>query len=87
VIQMTRDELLSLPATVNVETAGRALGCSRAFAYELVRRGEFPCRVLRLGRKYVIPTADLLQALGVVDGGADAHGAVADADAAHAQEV
>ena len=62
---MTRDDLFALPPTIGVATAARALGCSRGFVYGLVRRGEFPCRILRLGNKYLVPTADLLRVLGV----------------------
>lgn len=63
--EMSQEELSALPPTVDVETAARALGCSRGLAYALIRRGNFPCRVLHLGRRYVIPTADLRRALGV----------------------
>jgi len=61
------DDLDDLPPTVGVETAARILGCGRTLAYQLVRRGEFPCRVLRLGRCYVIPTHELRRVLGVPD--------------------
>ncbi len=62
---LSREELLALPPVVSVETAARALGCGRTLAYDLLRRGEFPCRVLRLGSRWVVPTADLLRAIGV----------------------
>jgi excisionase family DNA binding protein len=62
---LTRAELLALPVTVDVTTAARALGLGRSTAYELARRGEFPCRVLRIGSSYRIPTADLLRVLGI----------------------
>jgi excisionase family DNA binding protein len=39
------------------------LGISRAFAYELVARGEIP--VIRLGRRIVIPKAQLLVLLDI----------------------
>jgi excisionase family DNA binding protein len=68
---MTRDDLLALPPTIGVATAARALGCSRGFVYGLVRRGEFPCRILRLGNKYLILTADLLRVLGMSEDGSD----------------
>lgn len=61
---MTRAELLALPVAVDLATAGRALGLGRTKAHELVRSGEFPCVVLRLGKAYRVPTADLLAALG-----------------------
>ncbi len=62
---MTRAELLALPAVVDVTTAARALGLGRSTAYELARRDELPCRVLRIGSSYRIPTADLLRVLGI----------------------
>jgi excisionase family DNA binding protein len=62
---MTRAELLALPITVDIGTAARALGIGRSTGYELARRGQFPCRVLRVGGSYRIPTADLLHVLGI----------------------
>lgn len=62
---MTRAELLALPAVVDVTTAARALGLGRSTAYDLARRGEFPCRVLHIGSSYRVPTADLLRVLGI----------------------
>lgn len=49
--------------TGSVEDASRALGFSRAKGYDLVRRGEFPCRVLRIGRSTRVVTASLLRVL------------------------
>jgi excisionase family DNA binding protein len=43
---------------LTVAEAGELLGISRAFAYELVARGELP--VIRLGRRVVVPKAALL---------------------------
>ncbi|MDQ0990774.1 helix-turn-helix domain-containing protein [Streptomyces sp. V3I7] len=62
---MGLEELLSLPATVNVTTAGRALGIGRDKAYELVRSGRFPVRTLPLGRTVRVPTAELWRLLGI----------------------
>ena len=62
---MTSTELLALPVTIDVPTAARALGLGRSTAYELARRGEFPCRVLRVGSSYRVPTADLMRVLGI----------------------
>jgi excisionase family DNA binding protein len=42
-----------LPMVFSVEQAATRLGISRAFAYQLVARGEL--RALRLGRRIVIP--------------------------------
>lgn len=51
-------------ATVNLMTAASALGLGRTKAYELARRNEFPCRVIRIGDTYRIPTPGLLELLG-----------------------
>ena len=66
-IAMTREELLSLPAVIDVPTAAQVLGIGRAAAYELVRTGRWPTPVLRLGRLIKIPTAPLLQIVGVAE--------------------
>jgi hypothetical protein len=62
---MTTDELLALPASVDVVTAGRAFGMGHATARELARNGEFPCRVMRVGNRWRVPRNELLRALGV----------------------
>ena len=62
---LTRAELLAMPVTVDIPTAARALGLGRSTAYELARRGRFPCRVLRIGSSYRVPTAELLRVLGI----------------------
>lgn len=59
------EELLALPATVNVVTAARALGISPNKAYQLIRDGQFPVRTLPLGGTVRVPTAALWNALGV----------------------
>jgi excisionase family DNA binding protein len=46
---------------LSVAEAGALLGLSRAFAYELVARGELP--VVRFGRRIVVPKAALLELL------------------------
>lgn len=62
---MTRVELLALPASIDIVTAGRAFGIGRTTAYTLARSGEFPCRVIRAGRAYRAITADLLRVLDI----------------------
>ena len=54
------------PPTLDVPVAGRLLGISRSHAYESVRRGQFPARVLQVGGCYRVVTASLLR---VLDGG------------------
>jgi excisionase family DNA binding protein len=59
-------DLDRLPPTLTVEQAAEILGCGRTLAYELIRRDQFPSRVIKLGnRRYVIPTADLLRVIGI----------------------
>ncbi|MFJ2739713.1 helix-turn-helix domain-containing protein [Streptomyces sp. NPDC087440] len=49
--------------TGSVEDAARVFGMSRSKGYDLVRRGEFPCRVLMIGRTARVVTASLLRVL------------------------
>ena len=67
---MSRAQLLALPPSVDLMTAGRALGIGRTKVYELARAGELPITVLRLGSSYRVVTADLLRLLGVSPDGA-----------------
>jgi excisionase family DNA binding protein len=46
-------------------TAARALGVGRTKPYQLAQRDEFPCRAIQIGSSYRIPTAGLLEILGV----------------------
>jgi len=71
---LTLDELRALPATIDLPTAARALGLGRTKAYELAKRGQFPCRVLRIGGTYRIPTAELLHCLGMDPGSSSRSG-------------
>ena len=64
---LTQEELLALPVTIDVVTAGRAFGISRDGTYDLLRRGEFPVRTVKVGRLRRVPRAELLRVLGVKD--------------------
>lgn len=59
-VGMSRAELLELPVVIDLVTAARALGIGRTRAFELVRRGEFPVPVLRVGATWRVPAAPLL---------------------------
>ena len=52
-----------IPATVALMTAARTLGIGRTKAYELAKRGEFPCHVIKIGERYRVPLAALLRLL------------------------
>jgi predicted DNA-binding transcriptional regulator AlpA len=64
---MTRHELLSLPGVVDLKTAAHVLGIGRTAAYELVRTGKWPTPVLRVGRLIKVPTAPLIDLVGIAD--------------------
>jgi hypothetical protein len=63
--KMSDEDVLALPVTVDLVTAGRAFGLGRTKAYELAREGGFPCPVLPLGHRLVVTKANLLRALGI----------------------
>ncbi|OKI08099.1 hypothetical protein A6A06_35200 [Streptomyces sp. CB02923] len=60
-------EMFDLPVAVDLRTAARALGIASTTAYRLIREDEFPCPVLRVGRRYKVPTNELMLALGIED--------------------
>jgi hypothetical protein len=62
---LTFGELHALPTVVDLMTAARALGIGRTKAYQLAHADQFPCRIIRVGTSYHIPTAELLKVLGV----------------------
>jgi hypothetical protein len=62
---LTGEELLGLPAAIDLDTANRALMIGRSTGYALARQGRYPVRVLRLGNAYRVVTADLLKLLGL----------------------
>jgi predicted DNA-binding transcriptional regulator AlpA len=64
----TPDEVRALGMTTDLETAAAIIGIGRTLAYDLVGTGNFPVRVLRLGRRVVVPIADLLTYLGEAPG-------------------
>lgn len=61
----TIDAIRGLGATIDVETAGAILGIGRSKSYELAKANEFPVRILRIGRRYLVPTPAILELLGL----------------------
>lgn len=59
----TLAEVRTWPAVVSVEQAATALGCSRSWLYEQVKRGDAPVRTLTHGRRVVVVTASLVRVL------------------------
>ena len=53
------DPLASLPPVIDLIKAAELLGLGRTTAYKLLRRGEWPTPIIRIGRLIKIPTAPL----------------------------
>ena len=73
----SEDEVRALGVSTDLVTAGAVLGIGRTTAHALARAGRFPVPVLRVGRRYRVPVAPILQLLGlpaagVAPGAADA---------------
>lgn len=62
---MSEDALRALPPVIDVATAATVLGIGRSAAYVLIRTGEWPTPILRLGKLIRIPTAPLLELVNV----------------------
>lgn len=65
---MNRAQLDGLPPALDVPTTAALFGMSRTAVYELVRTGQWPTPVFRLGKLIRIPTAPVLELLGVAPG-------------------
>jgi excisionase family DNA binding protein len=59
---LTRYTALAL--TTTVDTAASILGISRTKAYALAKAGDFPIRLVRVGRRYLVPVPALFDLLG-----------------------
>jgi excisionase family DNA binding protein len=58
-------EVRQLPPALTVEQATGLLRIGRSKAYDAVRTGEWPTRIVRVGRCIRIPTAEVLRLLGL----------------------
>ncbi len=63
--------------TLTVPEACRLLGISKTLGYDLIARDEFPCRVIRAGRRVIVPRREVDLLLGVRDRSADHRAGVA----------
>jgi len=54
-----------LGMSTDLENAAEIIGIGRTLANELARTDAFPVRLVRLGRRVVVPTADPLSCLEV----------------------
>jgi hypothetical protein len=61
----TLAQAAKLPASLSLIEAAALLGIGRTHAYNLEAAGDFPVPVLHLGRAIRVPTAPLLDLLGL----------------------
>lgn len=54
--------------TLSLDEARKPLDIGKSLAYELVARGEFPVPIIRCGKLIRVPTAPLLELLGLRSG-------------------
>lgn len=59
----TLDEVRSWPATVSVTKAATALGVSKTYLHQLIKRGESPVKVLPVNGRHRVITAALVRLL------------------------
>ena len=62
---LSQEEIDALGVSTTVPIAGRGFGLDKATAYRLAAEGKFPCSVIRVGSRYVVPVAGLRRALGL----------------------
>jgi predicted DNA-binding transcriptional regulator AlpA len=61
----TPQRIRRLGVTTDVETAAHILGYGRSKAYQLAKDGGFPVPLIRVGRRIIVSTAEILKLLGV----------------------
>lgn len=64
---LTPEQILALPAAVDIPKAGECFGIGRSKAYELARAGKFPVPVLPLGDMFRVTRSSILAYLGIED--------------------
>jgi len=61
----TIEAVRRLGLTTTIESAASILGIGRTKAYALAKDGDFPIKLIRIGRRYLVPTQALLDLLAV----------------------
>lgn len=74
---ITPPQVSRQPETLTVPEACRLLRISKTLGYSLIARDEFPCRVIRAGRRVIVPRREVDLLLGVRDRSADRRAEVA----------
>ena len=62
---MKLHDALDLPPVVDVATAAAILGVGRNLAYDLINADRWPTPIVRVGRFIKVPTAPLLEFIGL----------------------
>jgi len=60
---LTLKQVRELPAAIDVSTAAKALGVSRASAYQSISEGTFPVAVVKVNHRLRVLTASLIDVL------------------------
>jgi len=63
----TPEKVRALGVRTDLATASDVLGISRNSGYQLASKADYPVPLLRLGKRYVVPVAGLLNALGIAE--------------------
>ena len=63
----SKQDALDFPLTGDIVAAGRFFGLGRDAAYRAIREGTYPMPVLKIGGRYRVTRASLLEALGIKD--------------------
>ncbi|MFF2437950.1 helix-turn-helix transcriptional regulator [Streptomyces sp. NPDC058107] len=62
-LQPTLADVRKWPATVSVNQAAQALGCSKSHLHDRIKRGDAPVKTIPFGSRHVVITADLVRVL------------------------
>lgn len=63
--EVTEAEVDALGVSTDIQSACKAIGISKSAGYQAAKNGTFPCPVVRVGSRYVVPTAGLKAVLGL----------------------
>ena len=59
----TIESVRALGSTTSIDIAAEILGIGRTKAYAMAKDGEFPVRLLNIGRRYLVPVPALIELL------------------------